>query len=50
MFKRKLTVKLTLIAYHKIKRMTAPQGKIITEESKHKEPYLQMGHLAPGGP
>lgn len=40
-------MKLTLIFYHKIKRMTAPWGIIITEESEHKKPYLQMDYLAP---
>lgn len=44
-FKRKLkinhtSVKLTLIFYQKIKRMTAPCGIIITKESEHKTPYL----------
>lgn len=40
-------MKLTLIFYHKIKRMTAPWGIIITEESEHRKPYLQMGYLGP---
>lgn len=40
-------MKLTLIFYHKIKRMTAPWGIIITKESEHRKPYLQMGDLAP---
>lgn len=40
-------MKLTLIFYHKIKRMAAPWGIIITEESGHTKPYLQVDDSVP---
>lgn len=42
-------MKLTLIFYHKIKRMAASRGIIITLESEPKNPYFQVGNLAPWG-
>lgn len=42
-------MKLTLIFYHKIKRMAASRGIIITLESEPKNPYFQVGNLAPRG-